>query len=59
MVKVIELKISVPEWIEEEDIHRRVKDIVEHLSNRDPADKLRIILEVVKITWNMEIPENY
>ena len=57
MVKVIEIKVSVPEWVQEEDVRRVIEDVLERLSHRIPANKLREILGIKETTWDIEVPE--
>jgi len=57
MVKVIEIKVSVPEWVQEEDVRRVIEDALERLSHRIPANKLREILGIKETTWDIEVPE--
>jgi len=44
VAKIIEVKVSVPDWVCEDDVRRVVEEVLERLSRRIPADKLREIL---------------
>jgi len=58
MAKIIEVKVSVPDWVCEDDVRRVVEEVLERLSRRIPADKLREILGVKETTWDIEVPRS-
>ena len=58
MAKIIEVRVSVPDWVREEEVRKVVEEVLERLSHRIPANKLREILGVKETTWDVEVPRS-